>query len=298
MNAQATWYVRRNREHNIIYSAYCLKLVKTKVNANPMACALCKELKSNCSLISAINHTYTTDDTLKFVPQKLMTMDAFNSTLRKFEDLRQLQNTLDSSRNGDLRKCFNNMAILTRKGLFKDQEAVRGIIMGCCIRAKRKQGWKSTWGMWIDTYLDGFLTTLCAMSKGALKLLNENFSVQTLRSPSIISAKSAMFLKDGLHPEKLKQVAQDFSNLGYTRPVPAVSDQTACVKALRHHNGCIVGAQGGDVPFTTPEELRESVKNSKRITCALRYAPSLIHSFTDLSWSCRSNMLYIWAYTI
>ncbi|PLW51200.1 hypothetical protein PCANC_11431 [Puccinia coronata f. sp. avenae] len=38
------------------------------------------------------------------------------------------------------------------------------------------------------------------------------------------------------------------------------SDQTVCVKSLRSHNGHLVGAEGGDVPFSDLKELSSIVK--------------------------------------
>jgi hypothetical protein len=61
-----------------------------------------------------------------------------------------------------------------------------------------------------------------------------------------------------LVPGTPKRVPTTIFNTG---PLALASDQTVCVKSLRSHNGHLVGAQGGDVPFSNLEELSHLVKD-------------------------------------
>ncbi|EGF99945.1 uncharacterized protein MELLADRAFT_93917 [Melampsora larici-populina 98AG31] len=111
-------------------------------------------------------------------------------------------------------------------GLFKDREAVQGLFKSVAVRAEREMAGKSLRGMRVDPYLDDCLTTLGAMSRSALNLFSKTFAA-----------------------------------LGYSGPIAAASDQTVCVKTLRHHNQCLVGAEGGDKPFENNEELKRLMKD-------------------------------------
>lgn len=279
MDSRSTWHVKRHGDRNAIYAANCLKTVLVRKKEKHHPCLNCLVVKKDRSLISALNHTYAQGEALKYVTKNLMTADAYQATLRKFEDLQVLQNTLESLNNGDFSDFMSHVAILARKGLFDNQEAVRGMIMGCSIKAERAAAGKSTRGMRIDAYLDNFLTTLGAMSKSALKLFNDNFLGQTARSQRMITAKTGMYLRDGVHYENFKQIATALTKMGYDGPVAASSDQTVCVKTLQHHNGCIVGAQGGDIPFSTPEELKSTVQRIMKEDNLCSQVSNILHGY-------------------
>ncbi|EGG09507.1 uncharacterized protein MELLADRAFT_95999 [Melampsora larici-populina 98AG31] len=74
-------------------------------------------------------------------------------------------------------------------------------------------------------------------------------------------AKEGIHLVDGLHIVNFNQITQVLKDLGYSGPVAAASDQTVCVKRLRHHDGHLVGVQGGDISFDDPSELPALVKS-------------------------------------
>ncbi|KAH9822476.1 hypothetical protein DFH28DRAFT_1119458 [Melampsora americana] len=46
------------------------------------------------------------------------------------------------------------------------------------------------------------------------------------------------------------------------RPVAAATNETVCVKSLRHYNGFIVGAQGGDISFVDGNDIEKIVKST------------------------------------
>lgn len=152
MDSRSTWHVKRHGDRNAIYAANCLKTVLVRKKEKHHPCLNCLVVKKDRSLISALNHTYAQGEALKYVTKNLMTADAYQATLRKFEDLQVLQNTLESSNNGDFSDFMSHVAILARKGLFDNQEAVRGMIMGCSIKAERAAAGKSTRGMRIDVW--------------------------------------------------------------------------------------------------------------------------------------------------
>lgn len=71
-----------------------------------------------------------------------------------------------------------------------------------------------------------------------------------------------MHLEDGLHPSNFDQIASILEYLGYTGPVAAGTDETVCVKSMRHHNGVLVGAQGGDIRFEDGKDIERIVKST------------------------------------
>lgn len=146
-------------------------------------------------------------------------------------------------------------------GRFKDKEVFRGLVKMVSVRSEREFNGKSTRGMRFDGYLDDFVTTLAAMSKRGLDLFRENFSARTARSLRKIQNTNGMVLVDGLQVANLVHVAEWLNNLGYYGPLAGATDQTVCVKALQHYNSCVVGAEEGDIPFKTSEDLKNLVKD-------------------------------------
>ncbi|EGG05389.1 uncharacterized protein MELLADRAFT_88084 [Melampsora larici-populina 98AG31] len=76
-------------------------------------------------------------------------------------------------------------------------------------------------------------------------------------------AKSKTEIEDGMAQGNFDRAAAILAELGYSGPVAVASDQTVCVQTLRHHRGFIVGAQGGDIPFNSPDQLQELLQNIK-----------------------------------
>jgi molybdopterin-guanine dinucleotide biosynthesis protein A len=61
-------------------------------------------------------------------------------------------------------------------------------------------------------------------------------------------------IEDGIILTNFKRVAMYIKDLVYNGPLDV------CVKSLRSHDGHLVGAQGGDLPFLNGEELSVLVK--------------------------------------
>ncbi|EGF97440.1 uncharacterized protein MELLADRAFT_85351 [Melampsora larici-populina 98AG31] len=188
--------------------------------------------------------------------QELFGKDANEKTLSPDEKAR-LMTTLDARAIWEVKRH----GARTGKGLFKDREAVQGLFKSVAVRAERELGGKSLRGMRVDPYLDDCLTTLGAMSRSALNLFSKTFAGRTAQSQRMIEAKSGGKLEPEIHPANFHQIAKNLQELGYAGPISAASDQTVCVKTLRHHNQCLVGAEGGDKPFENDEELKILMKD-------------------------------------
>lgn len=264
MDAWAIWEVKRNGERNTIYSKTCKKTYKCHKNDPVRPCDSCLKVKDSSSLVRAVNHKYTVGDKLKYISNYLVVEDKYMAIVRKSSAVKTLKNSLESSTGGDFGDFLEHLAIMARRGIFKNREAVKGMIMGCAIRAEREEAGKSLRGMRIDTHLNDCLTTLGAMSKSALKLVTKNFVGKTLQCQRLDRAKSKTEIEDGLAQGNFDRAGAILSELGYSGPVAVGSDQTVCVQTLRHHRGFVVGAQGGDIPFENPEELQELLEKVKQ----------------------------------
>lgn len=238
----------------------CLKTLVRKEDDPEIACSKCSSLKGVRSLISALSHEYAEDDSMKFTTNTLTSIDVYHQKMIKFEGLRTCNKSLESSRGRNFADYLSHVSILARKGLFKNREAVQGLIMGVTIRAEREDAGKSLRGMRVDPYLDDCLTTLGAMSRSALNLFTKTFAGRTARSQRQIQAREGGKMEPDIHPANFDRIAKTLAALGYSGPVAAASDQTVCVKTLRHHNGFLVGAQGPDVPIENMEELGRLVE--------------------------------------
>ncbi|EGG10021.1 uncharacterized protein MELLADRAFT_94343 [Melampsora larici-populina 98AG31] len=237
LDARSTWQVKRHRERSAIYSSDCKRTLLCKKSHDNLVCSSCQELKANRSLLKALNSDYAKDDEIKYSRNDYI------------------------SSNGDFANFMTVVAASARNGLFSNCDATRGLIKAVAIKAERENNGKSTRGMRIDSCLDEFVMTLGAISPRALNLFNDNFAGRGNRSLRMIRAKEGFHLVDGLHIDNFTRIAQVLKDLGYSGPIAAASDQTVCVKRLRHHNGFLVGAQGGDISFTDASELPDLVKN-------------------------------------
>ncbi|EGG05841.1 uncharacterized protein MELLADRAFT_87741 [Melampsora larici-populina 98AG31] len=259
LDSRAIWEVKRHGERSGVYSKKCLRTGLRKKNSDDVPCAECEEIKGNHALISALNHKYADDDNLKFINDHIMSTDAFHATIRKYAELKMFDKSLESSRDGDFGDFLTRLAAHARRGLFQNCEVVQGLIKQVSLRAEREAAGKSLRGLRIDAYLDDTLTTLGAMSRSALELFNSTFAGRGIRSQRAIQAKNGK-MEAEIHPANFERIAKTLKELGYDGPIAAASDQTVCVKALRHHNGCLVGAEGGDVKFSNADELRDLMK--------------------------------------
>lgn len=264
MDARAIWEVKRNGERNAIYSKSCEKTYQRHKKDLVRPCDSCLEVKEAHSLVRAVNHKYAKGDKLKFISNYLVVEDKYMAIVRNSSDVKSLKKSLESSTGGNFADFLDLMSIKARRGVFEDRQVVKGMIMGCAIRAEREEAGKSLRGMQIDTHLNDCLTTLGAMSKSALKLVTENFIGKTLRCQRLDRARSKTEIEDGLAQGNFDRAAAILSELGYSGPVAIGSDQTVCVQTLRHHRGFVVGAQGGDIPFENPEELQRLLEKIKK----------------------------------
>lgn len=67
--------------------------------------------------------------------------------VRKSSEVKTLKNSLKSSTGGDFGNFLEHLGIMARRGIFKNREAVKGMIMGCAICAEREEAGKSLRGM-------------------------------------------------------------------------------------------------------------------------------------------------------
>jgi hypothetical protein len=126
--------------------------------------------------------------------------------------------------------------------------------------SEREAAGKALNEMQFDSYFDSFLTTMAAMSPAAAKYFRDNFAGRSLRSMRYQQNKNGGQIDDRIVLKNFERVAGYINNLGYKRPLALASDQTVCVKSLRSHDGHLIGAQGGDVPFSDLEELSALVE--------------------------------------
>lgn len=152
--------------------------------------------------------------------------------MKRHKDPRDINKSLESSTNGDFGEFLDRMEIDARRGLFKNREVVRGLIMGCAIRAECEEAGKSLQGMRIDAHLDDCLTTLGAMSKSAIKLVTKNFVGKTLRCQRLDRARSKTEIKDGMTQSNFNRAGAILAELGYSGPFAVGLDQTVCVQTL------------------------------------------------------------------
>ncbi|EGF98071.1 uncharacterized protein MELLADRAFT_96196 [Melampsora larici-populina 98AG31] len=273
LESRCTWVVKRTGERNTIHSKTCLEVFQRSRRDPVRPCKPCLEIKNCRSLIRALKHKYATGDDIKFTPEYLVVIDKYYQLVKKHKSLKTLHQSLASSTNGDFGDFLERLAIDARRGLFKNREVVRGLIMGCAVRAEREEAGKTLQGMRIDAHLYDCLTTLGAMSKSALKLVTKNFVGKTLRCQRLDRARSKTEIYDGMTQANFNRAGAILSELGYSGPVAVGSDQTVCVQTLRHHRGFIVGAQGGDIPFNNPKELQdllEKIKKEKLLCSKIR----------------------------
>ncbi|EGF99128.1 uncharacterized protein MELLADRAFT_94844 [Melampsora larici-populina 98AG31] len=264
LDARCTWVIKRNGERNAIHAKNCMNIVKRHKKDPESPCDACLEAKNHHSLPRALSHKFAIGESSKFTPNYRLEDDKYQALVRKHKGLKPLSKSLESSRNGDFGDFLDLLSHQAKKGLFKNREAVRGLIMGCAIRAEREESGKSLRGMRIDAHLDDCLTTLGAMSKSALKLVTKNFVGKTLRCQRLDRAKSKTEIEDGMTQGNFDRAGAILAELGYSGPVAVGSDQTVCVQTLRHHRGFVVGAQGGDIPFTNPHELQGLLDKIKK----------------------------------
>ncbi|KAA1111413.1 hypothetical protein PGTUg99_007446 [Puccinia graminis f. sp. tritici] len=222
LESKSTWFIKRHSATAGIFSSKCERHVDVAPGTPTVVCSQCILLKKDNSLKKALNVEYATTDNVKHISPFLMQQDPFQSKLM----------------------------IATFQGLVK----------AVAVRTEREAAGKALSGMQFDSYFDNFLTTMAAMSPAAAKFLRDNFAGRSLRSMRHERKKNGGQIDDGIFLTNFERVAGYIASLGYTGPLALASDQTVCVKSLRSHDGHLVGAQGGDLPFSDLEELTALVK--------------------------------------
>ncbi|EGG06106.1 uncharacterized protein MELLADRAFT_87473 [Melampsora larici-populina 98AG31] len=305
LDAQSKWQVKQHGDRNAIYSSNCEKTFLCNRTIKNAICTPCKQVKGMRSLIRALNSDYAEEETLKYTPNNLMEdhQTIFSPTLLKLADFRLLQTSIEAASKGDFSDFLTVMAASARNGLFDNCDAARAMIKAVAVKAERVNSGKTTRGMKIDSCLDEFVMTLGAISPRALSLFNDNFAGRSQHSLRMIRARDDMHLLDGLHITNFNRISQVLKELGYSGPIATASDQTVCVKRLRHHNGFLVGAQGGDISFDDPSELPDLVrsvvkKKSFALNCDKETSNDILenhHTFLKLSQDAGINILSIGA---
>ncbi|KAH9821182.1 hypothetical protein DFH28DRAFT_1190943 [Melampsora americana] len=259
LESEATWVIKRHGAQGGIYLVDCAQTVLTDSKVEIPICENCEAIKKLRSVIVAVNTPYATKETIKYIPKILMSGDQFQAILIKFSELQILQTSLEKSTKEGDEAFWKAIGMYGKAGLFKNQETMRGLMMAVGVRAERESKGKSMRGRRFDVYFDNFLTTLAAISPRALCFFNDNFAGRGARSMRQIRLVKGMHLKDGLHPGNFERLAELLDELEYTGPVAAATDETVCVKAIRHYNGHLVGAQGGDISFSDGDDIERLV---------------------------------------
>jgi hypothetical protein len=218
-----------------------------------VVCHQCLGLKKDNSLQKALNMEYASGDTVKYIPSTLMNRDLFQSKFILYKELQILSTSLEQhSCTGD-KDFWKTLVIHAKHGLFDKMDVFQGLAKAVAIRSELEAAGKALNGMKFDSYFDIFLTTMAAMSPASAKYFRDNFAGQSPRSMRHQQQKTGGQLEDGITLTNFEHIAGYIKDLGYDRPLALASDQTVCVKSLRSHNGHLIGAQGGDIPFSNLE---------------------------------------------
>ncbi|KAA1133484.1 hypothetical protein PGTUg99_016965 [Puccinia graminis f. sp. tritici] len=254
------WVIKQHAATAGIFSSKCEQLVDVPPGTEKVVCDQCILLKQNGSLKTALNKEYVAGDNVKYIPASLMAQDLFHSKLKNYEELQYLNTLVEKHSRTGYQDFWTSLAVQAKCGFFGNMDAFQGLVKAVAVQTKCEAAGKALNGMQFDSYFYGFLTTMAAMSPAAAKyFLQDSFgwSLRSMRNQCQINGGQ---IEDGIVLTNFKRVAKYIEDLGYNGPLALASDQTACVKSLRSHNGHLVGAQGGDLPFLTGEELSALVK--------------------------------------
>lgn len=286
MKERATWRIERQGTTKSIFSTGCMLMIpRTFRYGKPVVvCKSCDQLRSDRTLISAINTAYAAGDTIKYTRKDYMADDIFQARRLRFTELDVLATSLVSATKEGDREFWKAFCTHAQTGVFNHLEAFTGLLKAVSIRTEREAHGKKTTGMMFQETFDNFVMTLTAMSPKAAKLFTDNFAGRSARSQRQIRRTTGMQLQDGLCVENFTKICEHLSHIGYKGPVCVGSDQTVCVKSLRIHNQAIVGAQGGDVRFEDEADLTKKCKeiiDSDNLCSKLRCYDVSIYWFTS-----------------
>ncbi|PLW19467.1 hypothetical protein PCANC_08750 [Puccinia coronata f. sp. avenae] len=270
---EATWEIRRNDGCRSIHSTQCARVVPAQPGKKDVVCNSCVAVRKDTTLLTAINRLYADGDTLKHVRKSLMEADPFQEKRRTYEQVNLLATKIERATKKDDQTFWKVFAAQASAGKFDDLEPFKGLVMAVAVRNERERDGKSLNGVRFSPHFDDFMMTLAAISPRGAQFFRETFAGRSLRSQRAIRAKNSMHLEDGLSRKNFEHISATLKSLNYVGPLAAGSDQTVCLKTLRVHNDCIVGAQGGDVKFDSEEnlkELTEKILTSQKLCSKLR----------------------------
>lgn len=224
---------------------------------NPV-CIECIKVKKDSSPIAALSCDYATPDHIKFIRKGYMVSDMYQSKRNKHKNFNELGMSLEkSSKKSDKAIFWRKFAVCAAEGLFDDLNTLQSLVEAVVIKHQRETAGKGLTGMEYSPALDAFGMTLAAISPKGYQFFRENFAARTLESCQVIKQKTGFKLISGMARENIRWIKNYLDSIGYEGPVAVGSDETVCVKALRVQGEAIVGVQGGDVEFTTEEDLKE-----------------------------------------
>lgn len=260
LESKATWVIKRHSNMSAIHSVSCLRTVSSVLPDERWVCSPCLEAKSIPSLVQALNCGHATSQTIKYINKRYEVGDQFQPMLRRYSENRLLNQSLEQSTRAGDREFWEMLACHGKAGIFDDLPVFIGLAKSVSVCAEREANGSSLRGMRLDTYWDNLLTTVGAYSRGALELVTRNLAGRTVRGQRLIRQHNGSQLLDGLAAANFVPVCDWVRQIGYLGPLAGGTDQTVCVKALRYHNGYVVGAQGGDIKFTNVVHLEATIK--------------------------------------
>jgi len=163
-----------------IFSTNCERLVAAHPDEQTLVCPPCLSLKKNHLLLKAINTEYASEDSVRFIANHLMHRDLFHSTLLLHEEIRLLNKSLEKQSNAGDKEFWQTLAIQAKRGFFDNMEVFQGLVKAVAVRTERENNNKTIAGLGFETYFDGFLTTMAAMSPAAAKYFRDNLAGRSL----------------------------------------------------------------------------------------------------------------------
>lgn len=265
--SRATWRIERDTAIKSIYSVKCLQMIHRVAGGEHAICSECLSLKADSSLKYALNQSYALPENRKHTRKLYLSDDVYQTARLTYPGLDSAATSLEkASRLGD-QEFWHVFSSRSLARDFNHLHAFKGLIKAVAIRAERTAAGKGMTGTVFQSYFDNFVLTLGAISPRAANLFTENFAGRSLRSARMIRAKTGIHLVDGLAVENFMRIVNHLKLLNYTGPLAVGTDETKCIESLRVHNNLLVGAQGGDITFSSTEELenisKDIVKNKK-----------------------------------
>lgn len=261
LQAEATWRIDRIGELKTIHSTKCLQFVPTSNERHATVCDPCWELRKNESFRKAVSRKYAEGDKVKHIRDTLMQSSSFNPQMQKYRELRDLNLSLETLSNSGDPRFWSTLGTHGSAGLFKNMDVFEGLVKAVASRATREKDGKSLRGLRVQQPWDDFTMTLWAISPAAGRFVQANLHSRDARSLRETRRLSGMQLANGLDLSNFERISEQIKKMGYHGPLALGSDQTVCVKTICVYNGCIVGAQGGDVEFTGSKDLQAKVKS-------------------------------------